>query len=97
MNDGLLRVNFASLGEAGGHIQKAVRELDTKLSHLETVARPLVETWEGKAKTAYYQRQEAWTNAATDLKTILHQIQGAVERSAQEYATTESNAEKRFL
>jgi WXG100 family type VII secretion target len=97
MSDGLLRVNFGSLAQAGADINKAVNELDTKLSHLDSVARPLVETWEGKAKTAYHQRQLAWTNAATDLKTILRDIQLAVDKSAQDYAATESNAEKRFL
>ena len=97
MSDGLLRVNFNSLAEAGADIQKAVDELDTKLGELEVAARPLVETWEGKAKTAYYERQLTWTNAATDLKTILADIRVAVDRSAQDYATTESNAEKRFL
>ena len=97
MSDGLRRVNVSSLAQAGIDINKAVNELDTKLSHLDSVARPLVDTWEGKAQTAYHQRQLAWTNAATDLKTILRDIQLAVDKSAQDYAATESNAEKRFL
>lgn len=96
MNDGLLRVNFAALAEAGIDIKKAVEQLDTKLGQLDADARPLVETWEGKAQLAYHQRQQKWTNAATDLKNILHGIQGAVDQSAQDYATTENNAEKRF-
>jgi 6 kDa early secretory antigenic target len=97
MSDGLLRVNFGSLAQAGVDINKAVNELDTKLSHLDSVARPLVDTWEGKAKQAYHERQLKWTNAATDLKNILREIQLAVQKSEQEYAATESNAEKRFL
>lgn len=96
MNDGLLRVNFGSLAQAGGDILSAVNELDAKLGQLEADARPLVETWEGKAKQAYYERQEKWTTAATDLKIILQGIKNAVDDSAQDYATTESNAEKRF-
>jgi early secretory antigenic target protein ESAT-6 len=96
MNDGLLRVNFASLAEAGADIEKAVNELDTKLGELKADARPLVDTWEGKAQAAYYQRQQKWDSAATDLKNILHSIKVAVDQSAQDYATTEGNAEKRF-
>jgi WXG100 family type VII secretion target len=96
MNDGLLRVNFAALAEAGVDIEKAVNELDTKLGELKADARPLVDTWEGKAQTAYYQRQQKWDNAATDLKNILRDIKIAVDRSAQDYAATESSAEKRF-
>jgi WXG100 family type VII secretion target len=55
-----------------------------------------VETWEGKAQAAYHQRQQKWDTAATDLKNILHDIKNAVHHSAQEYATAEGNAEKRF-
>ncbi|MEU7904202.1 WXG100 family type VII secretion target [Actinoplanes sp. NPDC049118] len=96
MNDGLLKVNFAALGEAGTDIQKAVAELDSRLSDLQASARPLVDQWEGKAQAAYYARQDQWTKASTDLKNILADIQRAVGQSAQDYATTESNAEKRF-
>jgi WXG100 family type VII secretion target len=97
MSDGLLRVNFNALADAGLDIAGAVSQLDTKLAELEADAKPLVETWEGQAKEAYYLRQRKWTDAATDLKIILSDIQNAVDKSAQEYATTESNAEKRFL
>jgi WXG100 family type VII secretion target len=96
MNDGLLRVNFGSLAQAGADIHKAVSELETKLAQLEADARPLVDTWEGKAQAAYFQRQQKWSTAATDLKNILHDIKIAVDQSAQDYATTEGNAEKRF-
>jgi WXG100 family type VII secretion target len=96
MSDGLLRVNFSALAGAGVDIQSAVNELDAKLSQLDADARPLVETWEGKALEAYHQRQQRWTTAATDLKNILRDIKVAVDQSAQDYATTEGNAEKRF-
>jgi early secretory antigenic target protein ESAT-6 len=96
MNDGLLRVNFAALAQAGADIQKAVNELDSRLGQLDADARPLVDTWEGKAQAAYYARQQKWTNASIDLKNILSDIKRAVDQSAQDYATTEGNAEKRF-
>ena len=96
MNDGLLRVNFAALGDATMDIDRAVKDLDAKLNDLEAAARPLVETWEGKAQTAYYARQKKWDAAATDLKIILAKIRDAVDTSAQDYAATEGSAEKRF-
>ncbi|MEV4637905.1 WXG100 family type VII secretion target [Actinoplanes sp. NPDC049548] len=96
MNDGLLRVNFGALAQAGADIQKAVNELETQLSQLEADARPLVATWEGKAQDAYAQRQQKWTVASNDLKNILRDIKIAVDQAAQDYATTEGNAEKRF-
>ena len=96
MNDGLLRVNFAALGDATMDIDRAVKDLDNKLSDLEAAARPLVETWEGKAKEAYYERQQKWDTAANDLKIILAKIRDAVDSSAQDYAATEGSAAKRF-
>jgi WXG100 family type VII secretion target len=96
MNDGLLRVNFAALAQAGADIHKALNELDQQLSQLEADARPLVATWEGSAQQAYAERQQKWSTASSHLKSILHDIKGAVHQSAQDYATTEGNAEKRF-
>ncbi|MEV6600363.1 WXG100 family type VII secretion target [Actinoplanes sp. NPDC051346] len=96
MNDGLLRVNFGALETASADIQAALNKLETDLGKLEHDARPLVDTWEGKAQEAYRQRQNKWTTAATDLKNILRDIKAAVDQSALDYATTEGNAEKRF-
>lgn len=96
MNDGLLRVNFGALAQAGADIQKALNELDSQLSQLEADARPLVATWEGRAQAAYAERQQKWSTASTDLKNILRDIKAAVDQSAQDYAATEGNAEKRF-
>jgi WXG100 family type VII secretion target len=96
MTDGLLRVDFTSLTDAVAHIDNAVSTLDTKLSELDTDNRKLVDKWEGSAQQAYFERQQKWTNAANDLKAILQGIKGAVAQSAQDYHTTESNAEKRF-
>lgn len=96
MNDGLLRVDFGALIQASADIQKAVNELEAQLSQLESDARPLVATWDGVAREAYAQRQQKWTNASVDLKNILHGIRVAVDQAAQDYASTESAAEKRF-
>ncbi|MET8153087.1 WXG100 family type VII secretion target [Actinoplanes sp. NPDC049668] len=96
MDDGLLKVNFGALARAAADIQKALNELESQLNQLEADARPLVATWEGKAQTAYAVRQQRWTKASTDLKGILRGIKIAVDRSAQDYAATEGNAEKRF-
>lgn len=96
MNDGMLKVNFGALAEAASDIQAAVNELDARLGQLKIDAGPLVESWEGAAQTAYYARQQRWTQASDDLKGILRDIQIAVDQSAQDYAATESSAEKRF-
>ncbi|GAA2492147.1 WXG100 family type VII secretion target [Winogradskya humida] len=96
MTDGLLKVNFGTLAQAGADIQKAVSEMEQKLADLDASARPLVATWDGAAQQAYAERQKKWTSASTDLKNILHNVKVAVDQAAQDYTTTENNATKRF-
>ena len=96
MNDGLLRVDFSALAGAGADIKSAIDEMDSQLSQLNADGARLAAGWEGDAKAAYAERQRKWTQASEDLKAILRGIQGAVNQSAQDYATTESKAAQRF-
>jgi WXG100 family type VII secretion target len=96
MNDGMLLVNFGALQQGSADIQKALNELQSQLSQLESDAAPLVATWSGAAQQAYAERQRKWTSAADDLAAILRNIKIAVEESAADYQRTESQAQKRF-
>jgi early secretory antigenic target protein ESAT-6 len=96
MNDGLLLVNFAALGEASANIQRALNELQSQLSRLEEDGGRLTATWDGPARAAYEERQRRWQTAASDLSTILRNIQGAVEESKIDYQNTERMAAQRF-
>lgn len=82
-------VNFAALHSASGHIADAINRLQSELGDLERSAAPLVATWEGDARQAYEQRQDAWRRAAGDLATMLAEIKRAVDDSAVDYAATE--------
>ncbi len=96
MTDGLLVVNFGALQQAAADIQHAVSALDAQLGDLERDAAPLVQTWDGAAKEAYAQRQNAWRTASEDLKAILHGVKCAVEKSAADYQDTERRATNLF-
>lgn len=96
MNDGMLRVSFGALHQAGGDIQRAISKLESELAQLQQDAAPLVATWEGPAQQAYAERQRRWESASTDLKTILHDIKNAVQASAADYQDTERKAQARF-
>jgi len=96
MNDGMLRVNFGALHQAGSDIQKAISKLESELSQLEQDAGPLVATWSGAAKEAYAARQKRWQSASQDLQHILRSIKGAVDASAHDYQDTERKAQSRF-
>ena len=96
MDNGLLLVNFGSLSQASGDIQKALKELNSRLDELKTDGSRLAETWEGVAKAAYYERQAKWDAASDHLAGILLQIQVAVDESKADYHDTERRATNRF-
>jgi early secretory antigenic target protein ESAT-6 len=95
-NDGTLLVNFAALQQAGHDIQKAVNTLTSQLDDLERAAGPLVHTWSGEAREAYAARQQKWRSASQDLQTILQNIKSAVDKSTEDYISTEKQATSRF-
>jgi len=92
----MLLVNFGSLQQAGADIGKAVSTLQAQLDQLEADGARLYESWDGAAKQAYTERQKKWRSAANDLTSILQNIKGAVDRSAEDYISTERAATQRF-
>lgn len=96
MNDGVLLVNFAALGQAGADIERALQKMRADLDELKSRGAALSETWSGAAKEAYQERQDRWTKASADLEGILRRIQGAVIDSQEDYANTERAATNRF-
>jgi len=91
-----MKVNFVALQDAVQDLNRGVSALDSKLSDLHRQAQPLVQTWSGDAQVAYNQRHEAWTKAATELKTVLINIQKALNASLEEYRRTEGDIAKSF-
>jgi early secretory antigenic target protein ESAT-6 len=96
MSDGLLVVNFGALQQASADIQKALTTLEAQLSQLEQDASPLIATWDGAARDAFFQRQTTWRNSSEDLKGILRDIKIAVDESAADYLNTEQRATNLF-
>jgi len=84
------------LQQAGADIQKALTTLQNQLDQLEKDAGPLVASWDGAAKQAYAERQATWRKASLDLQHILQNIKGAVDRSTEDYISTEKQATQRF-
>jgi len=95
-NDGMLLVNFGSLQQAGADIERALNTLRTTLEQIEAEGARLYQSWDGQAREAYTVRQKKWQSAASDLTSILQNIKGAVDRSAEDYISTERQATQRF-
>ncbi|MEV6523341.1 WXG100 family type VII secretion target [Longispora sp. NPDC051575] len=89
MTDNQLVVDFAALQAGSADIAAAVSKLTASLDLLNQHAAPLVATWDGDAKVAYAARQQKWTTAADDIKTMLNAIKTAVDTSVGEYLRTE--------
>jgi WXG100 family type VII secretion target len=85
-----LVVDFAAMQQAAADIQSAINRLRSDLDQLDADAKPLVSTWTGEAQAAYFQRQQSWTTAATDLEQMLRAIQRALVDSTADYRSTES-------
>ena len=94
--DGVLLVNFGALQQASADISKGISTLQTQLDQLERDAAPLVASWDGEAQQAYQARQQTWRQASQELTQILQNIKASVDRSAEDYVTTEKQATQRF-
>jgi|RhiMetdeSRZDD1v2_1073273.scaffolds.fasta_scaffold3887973_2 WXG100 family type VII secretion target len=89
-------VKFAALHKASEDINKAISNLTSELDNLEKGVQPLLSTWDGQAREAYYARQREWSSASGDLKQLLLQIKGAVDKSAEIMQARESANMKKF-
>lgn len=83
MASGEIVVNFAALRAAAEDIRSTVAGMNSELDNLKQGLQPLLSTWDGEAQQAYHARQAQWDSAASDLNTLLSQIQTAVSRSAE--------------
>lgn len=83
MATGDIIVNFGMLRSAAEDIRSTVSTMNRELDDLKQSLQPMLATWDGEAQQAYHVRQAQWDAAATDLNTLLSQIQNAVTRSAE--------------
>lgn len=78
MGDGTISVKFGSLAEGESALQTGVSQLNAKLEHLDSQLQPLVKSWSGDAQAAYVAQKQKWTQAATDLNSLLATIKTAL-------------------
>jgi WXG100 family type VII secretion target len=69
-NADLLRVHFESLEDGARAMHAAMVSMEAKLVDMANRLQPMVETWNGDAQAAYYENQEQWKKAASDLNDI---------------------------
>jgi WXG100 family type VII secretion target len=89
-------VKFPALMKAADDIGKAIKNMNTELHDLEKGIQPLLQSWDGDAKEAYYSRQQEWNSASKDLEQLLNEIKGAVTRSAEIMQAREHANKQKF-
>jgi len=87
-----IRVNFGSLegGQAG--IMSTHGQLVGTLDDLEANLQPMLSTWDGEAREAYYRCKQEWDSAAEQMSTTLQQIGQLVGNAHQNYTSAEKAA-----
>ncbi|WP_341718048.1 WXG100 family type VII secretion target [Micromonospora sp. FIMYZ51] len=77
-----LKYNFAALNAAADNCGGAVRNMTSELEGLKSGIAPMLATWDGDAREAYFRRQTEWESAANDLRDLLGRIERALRESA---------------
>lgn len=79
----MIAYDFNQLDGAADDCRGTVANMTSQLDALESNIQPMLGTWDGTAREAYYQRQREWDQAAADLRDLLGKIEGALRKSAE--------------
>ncbi|MBM9624499.1 WXG100 family type VII secretion target [Streptomyces zhihengii] len=88
-DDGIVHVNYGSVGEAVTSMQQITTAIRQRLAQLETGLQPLVNSWEGQDREAYYVKQREWNAAAEKLNAILASHGGLLDDIGASYDLNE--------
>ncbi|TCB90687.1 WXG100 family type VII secretion target [Micromonospora zingiberis] len=91
-----IRYNFAGLNAAADSCGSSVRNMTSELEGLKSGIAPLLATWDGDAREAYFQRQREWESAANDLRDLLGKIERALRESAAKMQAREAANRAKF-
>lgn len=87
-----IRVNFGSLEAGRAGIMKSHGELVSTLDDLEANLQPMLQTWDGEAREAYFRCKQEWDTAAAAMAQTLSQIGSAVGTANENYGAAERAA-----
>lgn len=85
-----VHVRFEALGSGAAGIMGTHRALQGTLDNLEAELGPMVNSWTGDAKEAYFQQKQKWDDASQAMATILQQMGQAVEQAHGNYTAAET-------
>jgi early secretory antigenic target protein ESAT-6 len=83
--NGEINVTFDSVEGAAAAVRSVGANIDTLLSDLRAMLRPIAAEWTGQAALNYQYQQHVWDVAAEDLHGTLLRIAAALENSHGSY------------
>jgi WXG100 family type VII secretion target len=86
-----VRVDFGALGGGAAGIMSTYRSLQGTLDSLEAQLAPMVSSWTGDAREAYFQQKRKWDEASAAMAAILQQMGQAVDTAHGNYQAAESS------
>lgn len=88
-----VRVGFGALGTGAAGISSTYRGLQQTLGNLESRLAPMVSTWTGQAREAYFARKKKRDGASASTAAVPQQMGQAVDQANADYqAAATSNA-----
>jgi WXG100 family type VII secretion target len=88
--NGEITVVFGDVEDAAARVRSVSANIDTLLSDLRAMLRPLAEEWTGAAAANYQYQQHVWDSASQDLHGVLLRIAAVLENSHGTYVDAES-------
>ena len=83
-------MKFGALSSGAQGILSTFKQLQDTLENLEGELAPMVASWTGDAREAYYQQKARWEEAAAAMATILGQMGQAVDVAHSNYRAAEN-------
>jgi len=86
-----MRVDFGALSGGAAGIASTYRSLQGTLDNLESQLAPMVSTWTGDAREAYFMQKKKWDDASAAMATLLQQMGQAVDQAHGNYQAAENS------
>jgi len=96
MSENTSLVNFGHLSAGSQGIMATYRQLTSTLENLESQLAPMVSSWTGDAREAYFQQKKKWDDASTAMAAILAQLGQSVDNANTNYQAAENTNRSRW-
>lgn len=86
---GVLKVNFATMGDGVTALNKHWTQLQAHFADLDANVQQLMHVWDGEAQASYRAHQAKFRGASDQVHGALKQLHGNLDTTHQGFRTTE--------